>query len=90
MSAPPGPRGGISKLQTAALNNSRGGSHPSSPATTHGPSAAAQLRLGPRPELDETKVEELLNLSAGETLTLVCGKSHAHRSYRSNVVVAGL
>ncbi|KAI0775965.1 hypothetical protein BD413DRAFT_469246 [Trametes elegans] len=65
MSAPPGPRGGVSKLQTAAaLNNARSGaSQPGSPATTHGPLAATQLRLGPRPDVDEAKVEELLNLS---------------------------
>ncbi|RPD67013.1 hypothetical protein L226DRAFT_529405 [Lentinus tigrinus ALCF2SS1-7] len=77
MSAPPGPRGGISKLQTAALNNSRGGSHPASPAT-NGPSAAAQLRLGPRPELDEAKVEELLNLSSDQMSLLPASTLEAH------------
>ncbi|RDX53939.1 hypothetical protein OH76DRAFT_1399109 [Lentinus brumalis] len=78
MSAPPGPRGGISKLQTAVLNNSRGGSHPASPATSSGPSAAAQLRLGPRPELDEAKVEELLNLSSDQMSLLPLSTLEAH------------
>ncbi|KAI0650587.1 hypothetical protein C8Q79DRAFT_944323 [Trametes meyenii] len=64
MSAPPGPRGGVSKLQTAAaMNASRSGSQPGSPATTHGPLASAQLRLGPRPEVDEVKANALLALS---------------------------
>ncbi|KAI0352985.1 hypothetical protein OH77DRAFT_1497498 [Trametes cingulata] len=65
MSAPPGPRGGVSKLQTAAaLNTARSGaSQPGSPATSHGSLAAPQLRLGPRPEVDEAKVQALLNLS---------------------------
>ncbi|KAI1796236.1 hypothetical protein LXA43DRAFT_880547 [Ganoderma leucocontextum] len=66
MSAPPGPRGGLNKLQTEALNTRRSGSRPSSPSSRRGPSAAAQLRLGPRPELDEAKVEELLSLSADQ------------------------
>ncbi|KAI0335617.1 hypothetical protein GY45DRAFT_1342655 [Cubamyces sp. BRFM 1775] len=66
MSAPPGPRGGLSKLQTAAVRNSArsGTSQPGSPATTQGPLVASQLRLGPRPELDEAKVQELLDLSS--------------------------
>ena len=70
MSAPPGPRGGLSKLQSEALNQRRSGSsRPGSPSSRRGPSAAAQLRLGPRPDLDETKVGELLSLSAGPCLT---------------------
>ncbi|KAM5534266.1 hypothetical protein V8D89_010876 [Ganoderma adspersum] len=67
MSAPPGPRGGLSKLQTEALNQRRSGSsRPGSPSSRRGPSAAAQLRLGPRPELDEARVGELLSLSADQ------------------------
>lgn len=69
MSAPPGPRGGMSKLQTAVVNNSRGGSSiPSSPSSGRGPSAATQLRLGPRPEVNQAKVEELLELSPSTSL----------------------
>ena len=69
MSAPPGPRGGMSKLQTAVVNNSRGGgSIPSSPSSSRGPSAAAQLRLGPRPELNQARIGELLDLSPGTSL----------------------
>ena len=64
MSAPPGPRGGLSKLQMAG-NAMRSGSRPASPSTRAGPSAAAQLRLGPRPDLDERRAEELLHLSHG-------------------------
>ncbi|EJF56608.1 hypothetical protein BD309DRAFT_953735 [Dichomitus squalens] len=65
MSAPPGPRGGLSKLQTAALGQSRSGtSHPNSPSASRGASAAAQLRLGPRPEIEEAKIDELIGLSA--------------------------
>ena len=67
MSAPPGPRGGLSKLQTAAVRNTArsGTSQPGSPATTQGPLVASQLRLGPKPELDEAKVQELLDLPPG-------------------------
>lgn len=79
MSAPPGPRGGVSKLQTAALNSARSGtSQPGSPAAKHGALAASQLRLGPRPEIDEAKMEALLDLSAGlsdTSLVLACTHS---------------
>ena len=67
MSAPPGPRGQMSKLQNA-VNGSRGGSRPASPSPRAGPSAAAELRLGPRPEFDDKWAEQLLALSHGTLL----------------------
>ncbi|EIW61219.1 uncharacterized protein TRAVEDRAFT_162172 [Trametes versicolor FP-101664 SS1] len=79
MSAPPGPRGGVSKLQTAALNSARSGtSQPGSPAAKHGALAASQLRLGPRPEIDEAKMEALLDLSADELSLLPLRSVEAH------------
>ncbi|KAI0375791.1 hypothetical protein BV20DRAFT_959839 [Pilatotrama ljubarskyi] len=82
MSAPPGPRGGVSKLQTAAaLNNARSGtSQPGSPATTHGSLAAPQLRLGTRPQVDEAKVQLLLNLSPDQLSLLPLPTLEAHLS----------
>ncbi|KAI0638333.1 hypothetical protein C8Q77DRAFT_1090611 [Trametes polyzona] len=80
MSAPPGPRGGVSKLQTAAaLNSARSGaSQPGSPATKHASLASSQLRLGPRPEIDEAKMEELLNLSADQLSLLPLPTVESH------------
>ncbi|KAH9943304.1 uncharacterized protein BXZ73DRAFT_40438 [Epithele typhae] len=62
MSAPPGPRGGISKLEVA-MNGARAGSRPATPPSRNATSAAAELRLGPRPDVDDQKIEQLLSLS---------------------------
>ncbi|GBE80007.1 hypothetical protein BKA93DRAFT_824655 [Sparassis latifolia] len=66
MSAPPGPRTAPSRPLPSASNSRAGTPHPSSPMTSVGPgytaSAAAQLRLGPKPDLDENKLSELLDL----------------------------
>ncbi|KAI0832576.1 hypothetical protein BC628DRAFT_1347369 [Trametes gibbosa] len=80
MSAPPGPRGGVSKLQTAsALNSVRSGtSQPGSPASKHGPLASSQLRLGPRPEIDERRMDELLDLSTDQLSLLPLHSVEAH------------
>ncbi|KAI9000869.1 hypothetical protein BD414DRAFT_451607 [Trametes punicea] len=80
MSAPPGPRGSTSRLQTAAgfVGSRSGGSQPGSPATTPGPLASAQLRLGPRPELDEAKVQELLSVSADQLSLLPLSTLESH------------
>ncbi|KAI0750953.1 hypothetical protein C8Q80DRAFT_1154772 [Daedaleopsis nitida] len=78
MSAPPGPRGGMSKLQSAMASSSRAsGSRPSSPIK-RGASAAAQLRLGPRPEIDEAKIEQLLDLSADQLSLLPVSALESH------------
>ena len=74
MSAPPGPRGGLSKLQSA-MHTPRGGSRPASPSLKNQSSAAAQLRLGPRPELEESRIEELINLSHGTFFLGTCVSS---------------
>ncbi|KAH9850734.1 hypothetical protein C2E23DRAFT_833980 [Lenzites betulinus] len=79
MSAPPGPRGGVSKVQTAALNNARSGtSQPGSPALKQGQLASSQLRLGPRPDIDESRMDELLNLSADQLSLLPLRSVESH------------
>jgi len=56
------------KKATSSMNNSRSGT-PVSPSRV-GPSTVSQLGLGPKPELDNTKVNDLLRLDP-ETLPLL-------------------
>ncbi|TDL29689.1 hypothetical protein BD410DRAFT_780167 [Rickenella mellea] len=69
-SAPPGPRhtAQASKGQPGSGNNSRAGTpKPSSPVKQ---SAANQLSLGPKPELDQGRISQVLALTS-ENLTLL-------------------
>ena len=73
MSAPPGPRTAPVQKTIASQSSSRVGSRPGTPVTSlpnaqsmSVQSMSAQLRLGPRPELDENKVNQLLELNPGE------------------------
>ncbi|KAH9939979.1 hypothetical protein B0H21DRAFT_755373 [Amylocystis lapponica] len=73
MSAPPAPRTApVSKIVHSTTNSRSGTPHPGTPHTSAGAgsSAAAQLRLGPKPELDERKLSELLDLDP-DRLTLL-------------------
>jgi len=72
MSAPPGPRTAPVQRSVANASNSRVGTpRPGTPQTSTGAtSVAAHLRLGPRPELDETKLASLLALDP-DKLTLL-------------------
>ncbi|KAF9821490.1 hypothetical protein IEO21_00736 [Rhodonia placenta] len=78
MSAPPGPRTAPVQRSMAGAGNPQAGMsrpgtpRPATPKTSVGAtsSVAAQLRLGPRPELDESKVTELLALDP-DNLTLL-------------------
>ncbi|KZT72558.1 hypothetical protein DAEQUDRAFT_743608 [Daedalea quercina L-15889] len=77
MSAPPGPRTAPVQKTMAVQSSSRVGSpRPGTPVTSlpnvpsmSVQSASAQLRLGPRPELDESKLNQLLGLNP-DKLTL--------------------
>ncbi|KZT13039.1 uncharacterized protein LAESUDRAFT_690144 [Laetiporus sulphureus 93-53] len=71
MSAPPGPRTAPAPRSHASTCNSAAGSpRPGTPQTAiaASSSAAAQLRLGPRPELNETKLSQLLDLNPDKLL----------------------
>ncbi|CAL1701177.1 unnamed protein product [Somion occarium] len=66
-SAPPGPSSAsaVRNHAAATANNSRAGTPRSGtpqPGIRNSSLAAAQMRLGPQPELDEAKIETLLNL----------------------------
>lgn len=67
MSAPPGPRHLPLNNGAASTNNSRNNSRAVTPVSTTpsrtGPSVASQLGLGPKPQLDEKKITELLELT---------------------------
>ncbi|EMD40912.1 hypothetical protein CERSUDRAFT_111498 [Gelatoporia subvermispora B] len=74
MSAPPAPRPAPgSRPQTPVIGpgGSRVGTpQPGTPQSKYDSSMAAQLRLGPKPELDHHKMSELLRLDSG-SLTLL-------------------
>jgi len=64
MSAPPGARNSSQQNTTpASTNHSRSGTPIS--ASRSGPSTISQLGLGPKPELDNIKINELLELDPG-------------------------
>ncbi|PCH41465.1 hypothetical protein WOLCODRAFT_137405 [Wolfiporia cocos MD-104 SS10] len=75
MSAPPGPRTAPAPrapLPSGSRSGSRAGTpRPGTPQTSTGTvsSVAAQLRLGPRPDMDEAKLTQLLDLDP-DKLTL--------------------
>ncbi|KAH9938365.1 uncharacterized protein B0H18DRAFT_966808 [Fomitopsis serialis] len=77
MSAPPGPRTAPVQKTVVAQSSSRVGSpRPGTPVTSlpngvsmTAQSVSTQLRLGPRPELDETKLNQLLEINP-DKLTL--------------------
>jgi len=68
MSAPPGPRNGPLQSIPPSRTNSRAGTP--QPSTRSGPSTVSQLGLGPRPQLDPKRVEELLKLDTGVSVSL--------------------
>jgi len=73
MSAPPGPRNGPLHSTPPSRTNSRAGTPVpgiAQPSTRPGPSTVSQLGLGPKPQLNEKKVEELLKLDIDQ-LTLL-------------------
>lgn len=68
MSAPPGPRvaAGTRPRTPVAAGGSRVGTpQPGTPQSKYDASMAAQLHLGPKPELDQNKISELLRLDSG-------------------------
>ncbi|KAH9844086.1 uncharacterized protein C8Q71DRAFT_29473 [Rhodofomes roseus] len=76
MSAPPGPRTAPVQKTVASQSSSRVGSRPGTPVTSlpnaasmSAQSVSTQLRLGPRPELDERRLNQLLELNPNK-LTL--------------------
>ncbi|KAI0796877.1 hypothetical protein C8Q75DRAFT_742555 [Abortiporus biennis] len=77
ISAPPGPSPSVSRpLQSASRV---GTPRPSTPqSTTSNSLAAAQLRLGPRPELDERLVTSLLDLRQEDMSLLPTSKLDSH------------
>lgn len=70
-SMPPAPRSGVPSSRPSSVNNSRAGSRVGSPQLPNAnsrSSAAAQLRLGSKPNVDERTVDELLNLTPGKPI----------------------
>lgn len=68
MSAPPGPRNGPLHSAPPSRNISRAGTPVAGitqSSARSGPSTVSQLGLGPKPQLNEKKVEELLKLDIG-------------------------
>ena len=80
MSAPPGPRHLPLNNGAASTNNSRNNSRAVTPVSTTpsrtGPSVASQLGLGPKPQLDEKKITELLELTPGSSPFSTSKKNH--------------
>ncbi|TFY53369.1 hypothetical protein EVG20_g10147, partial [Dentipellis fragilis] len=72
MSAPPGPRGAPS-----SLHSSRAGT-PVSTTPRDGRTAAMQLGLGPKPQLEECKIQELLDLTHDNLALLPLPELDAH------------
>jgi hypothetical protein len=71
MSAPPGPRNGPLQSTPSSRTNSRAGTPrmgTPQPSTRGGPTIS-QLGIGPKPQLDDKKVEELLKLDTGVNLS---------------------
>lgn len=80
-SAPPGPSSApvVRPPVSATANNSRAGTpRPSTPVTKSNSLAAAQLRLGPRPELDEAKINTLLSLKPDDLSLQSVSKVESH------------
>ncbi|KAG2042233.1 hypothetical protein BDR03DRAFT_889675 [Suillus americanus] len=73
LSAPPGPRNGPLQSVPSSRTNSRAGTPrmgTPQPSTRTGPTVS-QLGIGPKPQLDDKKVEELLKLDTADQLTLL-------------------
>jgi hypothetical protein len=73
MSAPPVPRNGAQPLNGRASSNTSRAGTPVAGAPASGNSrrgAAAQLGLGPKPQLDERRIGELLSLTPGMCLVI--------------------
>lgn len=69
MSAPPGARNSPQPMKAvASTNNSRTGT----PVSTTQPSTVSQLGLGPKPQLEDAKVNDLLALDLGTCAVLFC------------------
>jgi len=80
-SAPPGPSSAavVRPLVSATANNSRAGTpRPGTPVTKSNSLAAAQLRLGPRPELQEATINNLLSLKPDDLSLLSLSKVQSH------------
>ncbi|KAH7911571.1 hypothetical protein BJ138DRAFT_1062904 [Hygrophoropsis aurantiaca] len=77
MSAPPGPRNGpLRGTPAASRSNSRAGSPRSGTPqpSRSGPASVAHLGLGPKPVLDQQKVNDLLNLDPDQLPLLPVAK----------------
>lgn len=73
MSAPPVPRNGAQPLNGRASSNTSRAGTPVAGAPAPGNSrkgAVTQLGLGPKPQLDERRIEELLSLTPGTCLVV--------------------
>lgn len=70
VSAPAGAANGPTRSTPPSRSNSRAGtrSNTPQPSTRSGPSTAMQLSLGPKPELDAKKIDNLLKLDTGGLL----------------------
>ncbi|KAG1815606.1 uncharacterized protein BJ212DRAFT_1357472 [Suillus subaureus] len=76
MSAPPGPRNGPLQSAPSSRTNSRAGTPrmgTPQPSTRAGP-IISQLGIGPKPQLDDNKVEELLKLDTNQLTLLPLAK----------------
>lgn len=80
MSAPPGPRNGPLRSTPPSRTNSRAGTPrvgTPQPSTRVGPTVS-QLGIGPKPKLDDKRVEELLKLDTDQLTLLPLAKLERH------------
>ncbi|KAI9574639.1 hypothetical protein HD554DRAFT_2209102 [Boletus coccyginus] len=68
VSAPPGAANGPGRSRPSSRSNSRAGtrSNTPQPSAHSGPSTVMQLSLGPKPQLDEKKIDDLLKLDTDQ------------------------
>ncbi|THH14388.1 hypothetical protein EW146_g5929 [Bondarzewia mesenterica] len=81
MSAPPGPRQQPSNSGANSTSNSRNNSRvgtPVQPPSRGAPSVASQLGLGPKPQLDEQTISDLLELTEDNLSLLPLHHLEAH------------
>ena len=70
VSAPPGAANGPIRSMPPSRSSSRAGTRPNTPqpSARSGPSTVMELSLGPKPELNSKKIDDLLKLDAGGPL----------------------
>lgn len=82
VSAPPGAANGPIRSRPSSRNNSRAGtrSNTPQPSARSGTSTVMQLSLGPKPELDLKKIDELLQLGTGAPLRSSFASASVYRN----------